>query len=189
MARNTVIRARRAAALAVLTTASVAALAGCSSQHQAAPAAAPDPDTADCRSGAQVIGNLQNTFQQLSDQLGGIGPASERGDIGDLRNRVGTGATLAAHIKSSLDAATAPMSSAATKRAYSGVADAGDRLHGALQRLDQAVQGTAPGEGAVNAVQQSLNDLNNAVTTMRLSCSTVYAESTVSPAAQRDAKG
>ncbi|MFI5778003.1 hypothetical protein [Nocardia sp. NPDC051570] len=184
MAGNTVIRARRAAALAVLTTASVAALAGCSSQQHTAPPAAADPDTADCRSGAQVIGGLQNTFGQLSDQLGGIGPASDRGDIAELRQRVGSGAELAGRIKSGLDAATAPMTSAATKRAYSGVADAGDHLRAALLRLDQAVQGTAPGDGAVDAVQQSLNDLNTAVTTMRLSCSTVYAESTVAPAAR-----
>ncbi|MCM6789948.1 hypothetical protein NDR87_26600 [Nocardia sp. CDC159] len=174
-------------ALAILPLARAAAIAGCSSQHSSAPKAADDPDTADCTSGAQVIGGLQSTFGQLSDQLNGIGPASERGDLADLRNRVGTGANLAARIKSSLDSATASMSSPAPKRAYSGVADAGDRLHAALAHLDQAVQGAAPADGAVDDVQRSLNDLNTAVTTMRLSCSTVYAESTVAPEARRAA--
>ncbi|MBF6330893.1 hypothetical protein [Nocardia transvalensis] len=160
-------RARRAAMLTVGTAVGIAALAGCSAHHDT-PHAAADPDTADCLTGARVVGGLQGTFQKLSDQLNGIGPASERGDLADLQNRVTTGADLAARIKSGLDPATAAMSSVATKRAYAGVADAGDRLHTALLRLDEAVHGTAGrrrgGRGAAVAGRaQHLGDDHAAV--------------------------
>ncbi|MBF6331966.1 hypothetical protein [Nocardia transvalensis] len=178
MPRLTSARGYRTAMLAL---ASVAVLTACSAHHGTTAHPTTDPDTSDCASGARVVGGLQSTFGDLTNQLGGIGPASERGDVADLQHRITTSADLAARITTQLDGVAAPMSSAAAKRAFTNVAQASDHLHTALLQLDQAVRGTGPAQGAVDGVQQSLNALNESVTTMRLSCSTVFAESTVTP--------
>lgn len=177
-------RAGRTAMLTVFATVSIAALAGCSAHHTTAASQPPDPDTADCTAGARVIGNLQDTFRSLSDQLGGIAPASEHGDLAEVRKRVGAGSQSAARIDSDLTSVAAQMTSESSKRAFTGVATAGGRLHTALDQLDQAATGAAPAQGAVQSVQQALNGLNDSVVTMRLSCSTVFAETTVAPSAR-----
>lgn len=157
----------------------VAALAGCSRPSAAAPAA--DPDTADCASGGRVIGGLQGAFTSLSTQLNGIGPASERGDLPEVERRVREAARLSALVDTNLDGAAGTMTSPLPRRAFTAVADAGAALHDALTQLAQAVDGASPPQQTVDSVQRSLHALDTSVEGMRLSCSTVFADSTVAP--------
>ncbi len=173
-------RARRAATVIVAATMTVAALAGCSGE-QSAPGAGPDPDTADCTVGSRSVGRLQNTFTSLSNQLNGIGPASERGDVGEVGRRVREAARLSAAIDAEFDAATDTMDSPLSRRAFTAVGDAGSALHDALTRLGQAIDGASPAPDTVESVQQALHALDTSVEGMRLSCSSVLAESTITP--------
>ncbi|MFI1918450.1 hypothetical protein [Nocardia sp. NPDC020380] len=157
----------------------VAALAGCTKQPD--DAAPPDPDTADCSTGGHAASGLQDTFKSLSDQLNGIGPASDRGDTAEVERRVQEAARLSAAIDTRFGAATDTMTSPLSRRAFTAVADAGTALHDALTHLAQAIDGTAPTADTVESVQRSLHALDTSVEGMRLSCSTVFADSTVSP--------
>ncbi|MEV6773076.1 hypothetical protein AB0N05_31025 [Nocardia sp. NPDC051030] len=162
----------------------VAALAGCSRQPDAA--APPDPDTADCTAGSRTVGQLQSTFRDLSDQLNGIAPASDRGDTAEVGQRLQAAARLSATIDADFGTATDTMASPLSRRAFTAVADAGAALHDALTQLAQAIDGSAPATtvpdtDAVGSVQRSLQALNTSVEGMRLSCSTVLADSTIAP--------
>ncbi|WP_040807175.1 hypothetical protein [Nocardia concava] len=156
----------------------VAALAGCSRPPASTPAA--DPDTADCAGGGRVIGGLQGTFTSLSAELNGIGPASERGDLAELGAHVREAARLAALIDTDLDSAAGTMTSPLPRRAFTAVADAGAALHYALTQLARAVEAGSP-QQTVDSVQRSLHALDTSVEGMRMSCSTVFADSTVAP--------
>ncbi|GAB0103559.1 hypothetical protein JMUB6875_25320 [Nocardia sp. JMUB6875] len=180
---------RRVATVIVGCAMTVAALAGCSRPPADPPAA--DPDTADCAGGGRVIGGLQGAFTALSTELNGIGPASERGDLAELGAHVREAARLAALIDTDLDGAAGTMTSPLPRRAFTAVADAGAALHDALTQLAQTVEagspqaavGASPPQQTVDSVQRSLHALDTSVEGMRLSCSTVFADSTVAPTA------
>ncbi|MFE3195325.1 hypothetical protein ACFXHA_40430 [Nocardia sp. NPDC059240] len=176
MSRST---GRQVATVIVGCAMTVAALAGCSGPAAEKPAA--DPDTADCASGGRVIGGLQDTFRSLSTQLNGIGPASERGDLGEVEQRVREAARLSALVDTNLDTAAGTMTEPLPRRAFTAVAAAGAALHDALTQLAQAVDGSSPPQQSVDSVQRSLHALDTSVEGMRLSCSTVFADSTVAP--------
>ncbi|MEC3919934.1 hypothetical protein [Nocardia sp. CDC160] len=176
MSRST---GRRVATVIVGCAMTVAALAGCSHPPAAKPAA--DPDTADCGAGARAIGGLQTTFTSLSSELNGIGPASDRGDLADVERRVREAARLSALIDTDLNTAAGTMTEPLPRRAFTAVANAGAALHDSLTQLARAVDGASPPQETVDSVQRSLHALDTSVEGMRLSCSTVFADSTVAP--------
>ncbi|GAB2556165.1 hypothetical protein [Nocardia heshunensis] len=170
---------RQVATVIVGCAMTVAALTGCS--HPGAEKPAADPDTADCASGGRVIGGLQDTFRSLSAELNGIGPASEHGDVGEVEQRVQAAARLSALVDRDLGTAAVTMTEPLPRRAFTAVAAAGAALHDALTQLAQAVDGSSPPQQTVDSVQRSLHALDTSVEGMRLSCSTVFADSTVAP--------
>ncbi|MEC3958828.1 hypothetical protein VMT65_37735 [Nocardia sp. CDC153] len=176
MSRST---GRQVATVIVGCAMTVAALAGCSHSQSEKPAA--DPDTADCTTGGRAIGGLQDTFTALSAQLNGIGPASDRGDLTEVGRRVREAARLSGLINADLHSTAGTMTSPLPRRAFTAVANAGAALHDSLTQLAQAVDGASPPQETVDSVQRSLHALDTSVEGMRLSCSTVFADSTVAP--------
>ncbi|WP_225731142.1 MULTISPECIES: hypothetical protein [unclassified Nocardia] len=172
--RGRLVRGAPALALGVL---GLALLTGCAGTGPSAQQSrAGDPDTVDCAVGGRAISGLQNTFRGLSDQLNGIGPASARGDLADVKNRVGQGMRLAAQVPASIQPATATMNSPLIRSAYQDVGQAGARLHDALGDLNAALDSGRPAQGVTDSLSAALDSLNGAMNRMRVACSSVFPE-------------
>ncbi|MFI9508053.1 hypothetical protein [Nocardia sp. NPDC052566] len=153
----------------------IALLTGCASPESAQPVSRPgDQDTADCTFGGRTIAGLRDTFRQLSDQLNGIGPASARNDLADVKARIAQGMLLANQVTTTIDPAVRKIGSPLIGDVYQDVSAAGKQLHDALSQLSATLDGTRPPQGAADAIGTALDSLNGAITRMRTACPSVF---------------
>lgn len=159
-----------------LLVVAAALLTGCSDDATGA-AGATDPDTADCTAGSYTVSRLQSTFRGLSDQLSGVGSASADGDIAAVRQRITEGIGSADHIRTEIDTAAGRMTAPGTGRAYRDVAVAAGQVRDSLTQMGAAVDGARPIDGVAAEVSTALDGLDGSVRQLRLSCSSIFAQS------------
>ncbi|WP_280410316.1 hypothetical protein [Nocardia brasiliensis] len=177
-----------AAALAVLFLLVAGLLAACSEHGPAATERkVADPGTADCAAGGQAVAGLRDTFRALSDQLNGLGPAAQRGDLADMKSRVAQGIRLSDQITATIHPAVDRMGSPLISSTYRDVATAGGGLRSALAEFAAALDAERQAQPAADAVSAALTSLNTTMDRMRRACPTVFPDQpspTYGPAAQ-----
>jgi hypothetical protein len=165
-------------ALALLFLLGAALLSACSSDGSADADRnrPPDPATADCASGGQAVASLRETFRQLSEQLDGLGPAAQRGDIDEVKSRTAQGMALANQVSATITPVADKMDSKLIGGAYRDVAAAGSQLNGALGDFNTAIDNNSPAQPVADAVSAALTSLNGSMDRMKRACPVVFAE-------------
>lgn len=178
-----------ATAVAVVFLVGAVLLGGCASGGSStAGHETTDPSTADCAAGGQAVAGLRDTFRGLSEQLNGLGPAAERGDLADVKARVAQGISLSGQVASTMHPAVDRMGSPLIGSTYREVATSADRLHAALSDFAAALAADQPAQSAADAVTTALTSLNTAMDRMRRACPTVFPDQqrpTYGPVASR----
>ncbi|ASF09664.1 hypothetical protein NBRGN_110_00110 [Nocardia brasiliensis NBRC 14402] len=147
-----------------------------------------DPGTADCAAGGQAVAGLRDTFRALSDQLNGLGPAAQRGDLTDVKSRVAQGIRLSDQVTATIHPAVERMGSPLIGSTYRDVATAGGGLRSALAEFAAALDADQQAQPAADAVSTALTSLNTAMDRMRRACPTVFPDQpspTYGPAVRR----
>ncbi|MFG1792850.1 hypothetical protein [Nocardia sp. NPDC049149] len=165
-------------ALALLFLLGAALLSACSSGESADADrnSPPDPATVDCTSGGQAVASLRETFRQLSEQLDGLGPAAQRGDIAEVKSRASQGMALSNQVAATINPVADKMDSKLIGGAYRDVAAAGGQLNTALADFNTAIDNNSPAQPVADAVSAALTSLNGSMERMKRACPVVFAE-------------